>query len=214
MCAGGLYPSVRGQPPHRAIQYPLVASISLSRASASLARRRMTTLSGSASAMTARSILPRSHRSQYGFGPFGFATALPRQLAPQANEGKHTAPKACKQLCSERGYKKVTHHTHFRHTVCTASARPFADRYSPVWQKAGLTPRPLCLLPISGGAPSQGVRNLFGLSPGFAFAPRRTGQPFLATDLRAPSKAAKDHLAHSTFRHVVPAQRRSVKEQQ
>lgn len=54
-----------------------------------------------------------------------------------------------------------------------------------------------CTNSIVGGAPSQGVRNLVRLAPGFAFAARRSGQPLLTTDHRTPSKARIDHVAHS-----------------
>jgi hypothetical protein len=78
----------------------------------------------------------------------------------------------------------------------------FVNRVRHNGRKAGLSPAPLCSLPITGGTPSQGGRNPFGLPVSFAFAARRPGQPFVASDFHTPSKAHENQVAHLSFLSV------------
>ena len=220
MRSGGTYPIVSGHPPHRSTQYPFIASISLSRATCSPRRRMMTTLFGRASSITRRSSFPRLHDFQYGFG---FVTAHSREQAP-LNESE------TRKRCSRN--RRVIAPVHInRETFVTfaavtsrcdeqppsrmgAAVRPEAGfppaRVPPATpfphgRKTGVSsPGPLCTFPVVFGASQQRRRNIVRLSPGLAFAPRSTGQPFLARDYRSPSKAQVNHVAHSLVSKSAP----------
>lgn len=67
----------------------------------------------------------------------------------------------------------------------------------PATAKAGVSrPGPLCLPNVVRGATPERCCNLFRLSSGFGAATPCPCQPFVTTDLRSPTKAVEDHVAH------------------
>lgn len=211
--AGGAYPTVSGQPPQRRTQYAFPASISRRRASCSLARVIMTTLSGSASANTDLSSFPRLHFSQYGFATAQTLHAPRRRVTVSRNSVWF------KTFPVHLDYRFVRLSSVSR-MVRTASPEagsaplPHSLRAPLHRRNAPLSGRALCPLPIVGRTPSQGGRNLFGLPSGFAFAARRPGQPLTPTDHRPPCKAQVDQVAHLSLSSVAArAERHPVQQQ-
>lgn len=198
---GGSYPSVSGQPPHLARQNCLPASITRNRASSTsrCAPQRTMMLSGSTSRICALSSFPVLHFCQYGrLATAQILHAPRREIIGCRNNGFR---KAELRQCNRCNIREQTD------TSAVAEALPDAREAFPARYR---TPPPhrrngplsgaalCCTIPVSGGAPHQGVRNLVRLSPGLALTARCSGQPFIATDLHTPSKARIDHVAHSS----------------
>lgn len=223
MRSGATYPSVSGQPPHFARQYALPAAMSASRASCSLRLRMNTTFEGRASAITFLSSFPLTHVLQYGF-----ATALSRKSTPPrasaigtVKAGDCKAQSAPLQVYST-GNVVTIQRPAFPPAVVAVGREANLQRLPalpfPHGRTAGLEPAAsLCCFPVSRRHPSQGIgANLVRfLGCCGAATPRGFPKPVEATVNHLPlAKVDGDDLGHFFTRHVVPAQRGSVEEQQ
>lgn len=68
--------------------------------------------------------------------------------------------------------------------------------------------------PVMTGEPSQGSRRRFRLFQGFPFAAVGPFKILLSTDPHSAFEIDADHVRHWSSLSAVPAQRRSVEEQQ
>lgn len=166
--------------------------------------------------MTARSSFPRSHFSQYA--RFGIVDTYAYAHAPDFMGARLRCVRKRTLIHVDDSFVRTV-------TKTGPAPIPFARLTAPAgdWTAGrGLShngkrrgsPGALCPPPVAFGATPERRCNLLWLPFGFGAATPRPGQPLVARDLRSPSKDHEDHVAHLTSQSVVPAQRRSVEEQQ
>lgn len=96
------------------------------------------------------------------------------------------------------GHREESISRHTPHGVIGPGRSGGTAGATPMQKTGASNPGPLCLPSIVGAAPSQGARNLFRLSSGFAFAARRPVKPCLARDHSPTRKVHFDHVAHQS----------------
>lgn len=221
MVSGGNHPSVIGQPPHRRTQYALAASISCIRASCSDALVMITTLSGNASFITARTIFPREHDFQYGLA----TTRTPSHALP----GDVSSNRHCDGSRNSSGDAPVHIHRESFSTFAAITspaneqrppkARPACGAVGPLAfappsqraapfhaENAGLARASFRCPQIPGRAPFQGAGNLVRLAEGFGVAPpSRLREPVKSPISHLPCREIHgDDLGHSSSSKCAP----------
>lgn len=211
---GGTYPSVRGHPPQRAMQYCLPASTRRNRASSilRLAPQRTSTSAGRLSRITDLSSFPRLHFCQYGF-----VTAHSREHAPPValfiecrnivdckTDSAHGMVKSPKKMFTfaaairSRDEQRPAHPPAVRAVgPGHPSPRVTGATPSPHGRTADSTPAAsLCPHPKALRQPAQLSRRSVRLPQSRPFQPHGSGFVFNPRDLRPVAKLNEDYVGH------------------